>query len=350
LAWALLAALAAACSFDPSGVGGAGADAGPGPPDAAAGGPDAAAGAPDGPAGPDAPPGTPDATPPPADAMAPPADAAAPDSDGDGVVDAVDNCPLVANPGQQDEDGDGDGNVCDNCPSIANATQANTGETGAGNPADGVGDACDPRPTLGGDAIAFFDGFDAANPAWIVGSGTSTWGISGGVMRQTDTEAASGDVRLLYLSGVTFGNAVVESTIKIDAFASTILTPYRTVGVVASYDDGGSSDTGYTCAQFRDTGGGGDNNVLMHIDGAATVLANAGLPWTMNTTNRVRARLYTRGTGDDQRCTLQNLTTPAEVTTAGTDPDWNGSHVGLRTYRIAASFEYVVVYALGAPL
>ena len=38
------------------------------------------------------------------------------DTDGDGVPDAVDNCPAVPNPGQEDADGDGVGDVCDSCP------------------------------------------------------------------------------------------------------------------------------------------------------------------------------------------------------------------------------------------
>ncbi len=60
----------------------------------------------------------------------------APDGDGDGVPDASDNCPAIANTDQADTDGDGRGDACDNCPTTANSSQADAD-------GDGRGDACD---------------------------------------------------------------------------------------------------------------------------------------------------------------------------------------------------------------
>jgi hypothetical protein len=79
-----------------------------------------------------------------------------PDGDGDGITDADDNCPAVANADQADADGDGIGDACDafpndpdndadgdgvggdtdNCPAVANPDQADVDN-------DGIGDACD---------------------------------------------------------------------------------------------------------------------------------------------------------------------------------------------------------------
>jgi hypothetical protein len=47
------------------------------------------------------------------------------DADGDGVPDALDNCPVVYNPGQEDNDGDGVGNVCCCvCPTLGNIDES----------------------------------------------------------------------------------------------------------------------------------------------------------------------------------------------------------------------------------
>jgi cysteine-rich repeat protein len=47
-----------------------------------------------------------------------PADTGTPDQDGDGVCDAVDNCPTVPNPSQADADHDGVGDACDPCTNV----------------------------------------------------------------------------------------------------------------------------------------------------------------------------------------------------------------------------------------
>jgi hypothetical protein len=71
-----------------------------------------------------------------------------PDIDGDGFNNTDDNCPLVANPGQNDTNRDGVGDACDidgdgipddadNCPSVVNPMQTDSD-------GDGFGDyACD---------------------------------------------------------------------------------------------------------------------------------------------------------------------------------------------------------------
>ncbi len=43
------------------------------------------------------------------------------DLDDDGIVTAVDDCPLVADPSQSDNDNDGRGDACDTCPGVSNA-------------------------------------------------------------------------------------------------------------------------------------------------------------------------------------------------------------------------------------
>ncbi|MCI5125441.1 MAG: hypothetical protein D3925_13445 [Candidatus Electrothrix sp. AR5] len=58
------------------------------------------------------------------------------DPDEDGVCSDEDNCPTVANSGQEDLDGDGVGDVCDNCPETPNPDQLDSD-------GDGIGDVCD---------------------------------------------------------------------------------------------------------------------------------------------------------------------------------------------------------------
>ena len=72
-----------------------------------------------------------------------------PDIDGDGDLNAADNCQYTVNPGQENADGDSKGDVCDdsdgdsimdskdNCRTMSNSDQMNTD-------GDALGDVCDP--------------------------------------------------------------------------------------------------------------------------------------------------------------------------------------------------------------
>lgn len=84
------------------------------------------------------------------------------DGDDDGIADAADNCPNVANSGQEDADMDGLGDACDACPNDPDNDADNDGICGdidncpTPNPGqedfdqDGIGDACDPEASIDG--------------------------------------------------------------------------------------------------------------------------------------------------------------------------------------------------------
>jgi hypothetical protein len=81
------------------------------------------------------------------------------DLDSDGLLDTVDNCPAVANPGQADSDGDGVGDDCDLC--VATHDPRNSDRD-----RDGIGDVCDscaddPDNDIDGDGVCVGSGFFA---------------------------------------------------------------------------------------------------------------------------------------------------------------------------------------------
>jgi len=145
------------------------------------------------------------------------------DSDNDGVIDSIDNCPLIANPNQEDDDNDGVGNACeatsgtdtdndgvpdstDNCPLIANPNQEDDDN-------DGVGNACDSNPNSqplspcenGMAGIYPCDGYDLMShiPIDILGGsgaeGNDSWGW---------TDSTTG--KEYALVGTTTGSAFVD--------------------------------------------------------------------------------------------------------------------------------------------
>jgi hypothetical protein len=121
------------------------------------------------------------------------------DEDGDGLIDACDNCPHQFNPGQENNDG------------------------------DGVGDQCDPRPTLGGDRIALFFGFDAMPPGMqFEPANGGQWVVTGDQLRQ---QLATGT----HVARFPLGLEVVAVTthLKVETYVTPIEGMFRAAGVYA---------------------------------------------------------------------------------------------------------------------
>jgi len=132
------------------------------------------------------------------------------DQDGDGVPDATDNCPTIANPEQRDFDGDGVGDACDNCPPIPNTDQID-------NDGDGVGDACDPHPTTAGDHITMFEPFYATTlPTTAMATGT--WTVSAKGVSGVSSSSTAATLSWATPSG---GSYVLATSLTVDTIPTT---------------------------------------------------------------------------------------------------------------------------------
>jgi hypothetical protein len=115
--------------------------------------------------------------------------------------------------GTRDKDGDNiiDG---DNCPHVINADQADSD-------GDTIGDACDPRPTVGGDIAISIDLFDDTTNAWLpmpawtfdLGSWTSPLGASS-LVYQEQIVVHSPTVHVGF-EIVAFATPLIESSLRV---------------------------------------------------------------------------------------------------------------------------------------
>lgn len=151
------------------------------------------------------------------------------DLDCDGVPDGSDNCPTVANPGQENEDGDRFGDVCDPCPPFVDADPVIDTD------GDGVSDQCDPRLTTPGDKIVAFEGFAHGVPP--------TWNPAG-----TWTDDGSGDLVVANSAAIAtltaFGIASDHETVS-TGLTALVLGASSQFGVVDDRVDG----SGVSCTQ-----------------------------------------------------------------------------------------------------
>lgn len=313
--------------------------------------------------------------PPPMDAPPPDAafDAAPPDAprdtDGDTVADPDDNCPMMANPDQADcdrdalgdacdldpsngpdEDEDGFANGCDNCPSELNPTQADILDD------DGVGDDCDPRPTEGGDSIAFFEGFDIDSDGppqgWTLAMGNgladADWQVEAGKLR---VPAGLAQASILFLEAVDLPDDIMVETLGSGQDALAAQNAVASTGVVARYtNDAANGDTGISCVLEQPIDETSPAAVrLRNLASAASQATNATWRAERGTSYRIVHVQH----GADSRCTARPVTVAAlpAAEIVASDPGVPASgRLGLRVLRNEIEIDHVVVYGLGGPL
>jgi hypothetical protein len=253
------------------------------------------------------------------------------DEDGDSVEDDADNCPLVANTDQRNHDGDPHGDACDGCPGLASSIDPDSD-------GDGVGDDCDPRPSIGGDTTVLFEGF--YDPGSIaLWNGVGAWAVSNGRLVQSST--TTDYAHLSPPISPAIARHSVMASVRLDV-----------IGVSANgYDPGvavaGGIAPGRGCfCVLQDNGSMQMAAYAYWFDFDHSTSATDSSSWTGTFTPGTDVTLFGRIVGPDNRCTVSeggSISIFADDAHGPTDGD-----VELVTSRMAASFDYVFVVAVGS--
>ncbi len=262
------------------------------------------------------------------------------DQDGDGVPDAVDNCPTIPNPDQYNEDGDDRGDACDLCPHMFGTVPGSDGDDDG----DGIGNQCDPR--VGTDHLVLFEGFnDAGNlTAWQSREGSNAWTISGGQLHQPDT-AADTPQMIIWTGQAINGEVVADTTLHVDSVSTTGANA-RLAAVAGAYNTG-SPITLYACGLRASSAGVAATSTAWHYTNPPTIDFTASNPSTMTMAAGAHAHVLLdavpQGSNSALDCSSDGIA--ASVSVTGFVPD---GYAGVRTLNVTASFDYIFVVAVGS--
>lgn len=167
-------------------------------------------------------------------------------------------------PDELDEDGDCIDDAVDNCPGTSNLDQRDREEVDYGAAADGVGDACDPHPTLAGDVLVEFDGFDdpaASQIAWQDADIPASWMYQPGAIAHGDLTSA-GSYLMRVDPVVDSPELVVEIAFEFHAWETIGLDVYPRVRLVID-DDPATPQRGLYCAVEAERDGGRRDELVL---------------------------------------------------------------------------------------
>jgi hypothetical protein len=261
------------------------------------------------------------------------------DVDGDGIANADDNCPSVANSNQANEDGDDRGDACDLCPHLAGTVPGGD----ADDDGDGVGNQCDPGG--GVDRKVLFLGFNDASELATsrVETGSGVWTISGGKLHQTDPTLLIGDAIAWTTESIT-GSVAVETNAHVDDLPVGVSA--RLVAAIGGYTEGAPPDF-YSCGlRGADIDQAATVAAYHYIDVMTigdNVIVTASGKMSVGVQGHLVLHATTAATGSTLDCVLD--TTQATVAVPSFTPT---GYAGVRTYSATASFDYLFVVAIGS--
>ncbi len=236
-----------------------------------------------------------------------------------------------------DEDGDGVVDTCDSCPGIGNPLQEDVRETEAGALPDGVGDACDPRPTVSGDHVERFLAFTEPSSISDWESFGGTWTIDGEHL-VFDEQTIDTPQYLRNLGSPLVPPVTIETHLRIVAIPEERVY----IGSVANADLTGD---GSSCSLFRpfETPVRKDAAKLFHPMGQTEAL----LARQIAPGDGYRLT-FTVGLATTLRCSIRNDDGSVVAVSAPLDEPLPAGGLGFLAQRSKVEFDYVIVYGISA--
>ena len=239
-----------------------------------------------------------------------------------------------------DEDGDGVRDACDNCPTIANADQADVLE---GDTPDGVGDVCDPHPVAIGDRVLHVFSFAEPGDAGRWSSLDGAWVVADGGLAYDNLDARQTSEAVALVPALT-PPVTIEGRVRVGRMR--IQTTH--IGVIANV---GAPGEEVVCAMERPF----ESEDATDPDEVELYVAPKAWPWAAIQPLADGATFTLRLDYDPGRAVRCSLTRDGVPGGGGTVSvtDWDevpmpelGS-LGVEASGLVAAFESIVVY--GAP-
>jgi Thrombospondin type 3 repeat len=297
------------------------------------------------------------------------------DMDGDGVKNAVDNCPAAANANQANGDTDALGDACDSCPLVTNPKKDTLGlglvqrdhdgdgrgdecdlcphikdEPNIDADLDGIGAACDPSETIKNPPPIFLGFYDA--PV------TNEWQVVTGALNDWELTQLDGRLwwkqkntlperRQITLNLPNFREAYVDSVFRIHSISPAVgASTLRSAAPVFGFDN----NIYFNCGLRHDVGTLANDAIaaIYNSDTPVDVTTQAWSGAVLDRDVRVVGESVARaggGPGGDSTLLCNAKAAPATNITVTPNnstvaPD---GKIGLRTFGMVASFDYLFI-------